>query len=270
MGKIALIGDIHSNYEALEAVLKDIDQYNVEDIISLGDNIGYGPNPILVLRKLYERQIFSIEGNHDNAILDQKAFMDSGAHGPALKAIEWTRDQLSLEINKDPSFEDIASCYFGTPPFTQLPDDPISILTHGRPGNNKVRFDYLIEPEDFLLPTRYMVKKNLRIAFFAHTHQQGFWEVDENGVSVLDLDYESPMTFTKKELENCILFINPGAVGQPRDNNHNSAYMIYEYLEDRYNFIFRRVAYDYETTMKKIYNIPELDDRLGDRLYFGN
>jgi len=50
MGKIALIGDIHSNYEALEAVLKDIDQYNVEDIISLGDNIGYGPNPILVLR----------------------------------------------------------------------------------------------------------------------------------------------------------------------------------------------------------------------------
>ena len=144
MGKIALIGDIHSNYEALEAVLKDIDQYNVEDIISLGDNIDIVTNPILVLRKLYERQIFSIEGNHDNAILDQKAFMDSGAH-IALKAIEWTRDQLSLEINKDPSFEDIASCYLERLHSHNCLMIPLH-LTHGR-RNNKVRFDYLIEPK---------------------------------------------------------------------------------------------------------------------------
>jgi predicted phosphodiesterase len=66
--RIAVIADIHGNFRALEAVLADIDQAGADHIVSLGDNIGYGPEPEEVVRTLIERQIDSVLGNHELAL----------------------------------------------------------------------------------------------------------------------------------------------------------------------------------------------------------
>ena len=63
--RIAIIADIHANYQALQAVLADIDRQNIDEIISLGDNVGYGPQPDEVVKELIARDIFSIIGNHE-------------------------------------------------------------------------------------------------------------------------------------------------------------------------------------------------------------
>ena len=70
MARVAIIADIHGNLEALEAVLGDIDrQRNISKIYSLGDNVGYGPKPVEVLERLEGREIRSLIGNHEAAVM---------------------------------------------------------------------------------------------------------------------------------------------------------------------------------------------------------
>ena len=66
--KLAIISDIHGNYDALLQVMADIDQSGVDRIISLGDNIGYGPEPDRVVQKIMAQNIPSVLGNHELAI----------------------------------------------------------------------------------------------------------------------------------------------------------------------------------------------------------
>ena len=72
--RIAILADIHANYQALQAVLADIKNQNIDDIISLGDNVGYGPQPDEVVQELMAQDIFSITGNHELALHDKKYY----------------------------------------------------------------------------------------------------------------------------------------------------------------------------------------------------
>ena len=92
----ALISDIHGNWEALEAVLADIEQQNIDEILCLGDIIGYGPNPRECLDTVMEIARITILGNHDQAVL----FDPDGFNPVALQAIFWTRDQLERSTNQ--------------------------------------------------------------------------------------------------------------------------------------------------------------------------
>ena len=67
--KIAVISDIHGNYDALTSVLKDIDQSSIDATVCLGDCIGYGAEPEDIIRTLQERHIPSALGNHEQAVL---------------------------------------------------------------------------------------------------------------------------------------------------------------------------------------------------------
>lgn len=163
MVKIALIADIHSNLEALTAVLADIDKHGIKDIISLGDNIGYGPDPIETILTLYKHNIFSLQGNHDFAVFTPKIFDE--ASEIALKALEWTRECLCQSLEQEPKFEKILSMYLETPDSFLLEDDSRVILVHGSPGKYKQRFDYILSPEDLLQPAKFMNKRNLKICF---------------------------------------------------------------------------------------------------------
>ena len=90
--KIALISDLHSNMEALEGVLKDINEQGVEDIVCLGDMIGYGPNPREMLRHAFNWR-WSLRGNHEDALL----FLALDFNHEAAQAIDWTRDQINYK-----------------------------------------------------------------------------------------------------------------------------------------------------------------------------
>ena len=85
----AIISDIHSNLEALQAVLNDIAKHNVTEIYCLGDIIGYGPNPRECIDLAMKCQVVLL-GNHDQGAI----FDPDGFNPPAERAIFWTRTQL--------------------------------------------------------------------------------------------------------------------------------------------------------------------------------
>ena len=93
--RIAIISDIHANLAALESVLEDIDGEQISQILGLGDNIGYGPDPEEVIVKLKERGMISIQGNHEYAILNRAYF--NRMNPDPKKSLEMTLKMISPE-----------------------------------------------------------------------------------------------------------------------------------------------------------------------------
>src|SRR5215472_15778896 len=85
----AIISDIHSNLEALQAVFQDIDKHKVDEVYCLGDVVGYGPNPRECVDLVMKCKLVLL-GNHDQGAM----FDPDGFNKPAEQAIFWTRDQL--------------------------------------------------------------------------------------------------------------------------------------------------------------------------------
>ncbi len=91
--RIAIVSDIHSNLTAFQEVLADIDRSRVDRIVSLGDNIGYGPEPEEVLELIRARTIHSIMGNHELGIADPSCL--SWFNNSARRSLEINRGLLS-------------------------------------------------------------------------------------------------------------------------------------------------------------------------------
>ncbi len=247
MVKLAIISDIHGNLEALTAVLADIQKIEISNICCLGDVIGYGPNPrecIDVCRQLD----FSLLGNHDNGALFDPEGFSSGAE----KAIFWTRKQL-----EDSSIDGAQDRwnFLAQLPRTVRKDD--LMFVHGSPRSPLNEYVF---PEDI-----YNQRKIERIfgfiqkyCFQGHTHVPGVFTEQCRFYSPNEISNHYTMANQK-------LMINVGSVGQPRDNDPRSSYVVLEGNEIE----FRRVEYDPRITREKILAIADLDNFLGDRLLEG-
>ena len=95
--RIAIISDIHGNLEALQTVLADIDSKGVDGIISLGDIIGYGPDPVACVDLVASRCKWSLMGNHDFAVIYEPTNFNKAAE----EAAYWTREQFENESQRD-------------------------------------------------------------------------------------------------------------------------------------------------------------------------
>ena len=249
--KRALISDIHGNLEALEAVLADIRDVGVDEIYCLGDVIGYGPNPCECLDLIISRCKATILGNHDQAAL----FDPDGFNPMALQAIYWTRDQLDnggspVQINKRWDF------------LGELPrhiDEEEFKFVHGSPRdptNEYVFPEYVFDQRKMEI----LFGKISNYCFMGHTHLPGVFTTECEFISPDECDYEY-------ELGSDKLMINVGSVGQPRDDDNRSCYVVLDLDAKKINY--RRVDYDFDFTANKIYNVPDLSDALGDRLKHG-
>lgn len=243
----ALISDIHGNLEALSAVIEDINQHNVEDVICLGDIVGYGPNPCECVDLIMECDVV-ILGNHDQGAL----FDPEGFNAGAERAIFWTRAQLegATDPNAEARWE-----FLGERP--RLFRDGDFLFVHGSARNPLNEYVF---PEDI-----YNQKKMERIfqvidkyCFQGHTHVPGVFTERMTFFSPADLNYTYKLDGTKT-------MINIGSVGQPRDGDARACYV----LLDGETINYRRIDYDVEATIRKIHSIPELDRFLGDRLREG-
>ncbi len=250
--KRALISDVHGNLEALESVLEDIDSQSISEIFCLGDIIGYGPNPCECLDLVMKRCKKTILGNHDQAAL----FDPDGFNPMALQAIFWTRDQLdtgpgsSSQINARWDF-------LGELP-RQFEEGDLKFV-HGSPRDPTNEYVF---PE-FVFDTRKMeilFGKIESACFMGHTHLPGVFTTDCEFVSPEDHNDEFHFGQGK-------LMVNVGSVGQPRDDNNKSCYVVLDTEEK--TITYRRIDYDREKTANKIYDIPDLSDSLGDRLKHG-
>ena len=93
--RLAVIADIHGNYQALRAVLADISKAGIDETLSLGDNIGYGPEPEEVINALKENNISSVLGNHELALNSESYF--ERLNWPPQESLEISRKLMSTE-----------------------------------------------------------------------------------------------------------------------------------------------------------------------------
>lgn len=247
--KRALISDIHSNLEALEAVLADIRQQGIDQIYCLGDIIGYGPNPRECIDLVMKCQMCLL-GNHDQGALFDPEGFNTGAE----RAIFWTRAQLEANVG-DPAAAARRWEFLGELPRNRR-EDPF-LFVHGSARNPLNEYVF---PEDIYNPKKMEKIFSLidRYCFQGHTHVPGVFTQGLSFFSPEDVGHQYRLGDEKA-------MVNVGSVGQPRDGDPRSCYVV---LED--NLIqFRRVDYDKEKTMRKILDTPDLDDFLGRRLLEG-
>ncbi|MBY0229379.1 MAG: metallophosphatase family protein [Gemmataceae bacterium] len=251
----AIISDIHSNLEALQAVLKDIERQGVSEIYCLGDVVGYGPNPRECVDLVMARCKMVLLGNHDQGAM----FDPEGFNTPAERAIFWTRDVLEKSPEPRPAREKRWEFLAERPRFHKEGD---RLFVHGSARNPLNEYVF---PEDI-----YNQRKMERIfalverlCFQGHTHVPGvFIEQAPDDLYAFhtpeELDYKHVFDHRKT-------LVNVGSVGQPRDGDPRACYV----LLDGDNLRYCRVEYDIAATVKKIYDVPELENFLGDRLREG-
>jgi len=250
VAKRALISDIHANLEALTAVFADIRSQGVTQIYCLGDIVGYGPNPCECLDQVISRCQVTILGNHDHAAM----FDPDGFNPVALQAVYWTREQLEGR-NGSPAQINRRWDFLGELPKSY--NEGNFLFVHGSPRDFTNEYVF---PEDVYNQRKMdaLFTRFERYCFQGHTHIPGIFTVDREFLTPEDVTNQYRLGQER-------VMVNVGSVGQPRDNDPRACYVI---IEDDV-LTYRRVEYDVEATARKIYNTPDLDDMLGDRLRSG-
>ncbi len=254
-GKLALISDIHSNIEALTAVLRDIDKHAIERIICLGDIIGYGANPRECVDLVASRCEGCLCGNHDQAVLYEPTNFNVGAE----RACFWTRKLLEEE----PEQEHIERRwdFIGHLPIRLEMEDMLFVHASPRKPVNEYLFSEDVYTNPSKITENFRRMDSFETCFVGHTHVPGVFLDDPYFDPPEELP--EPRIYPLGE-EKAI--INVGSVGQPRDRDPRASYAI---INADNEVEFHRVEYDIQSAMQKIQAVPELDDFLGTRLVEG-
>jgi len=225
---IALLGDIHSNYPALVAVLKHLEEMNIQQGIILGDIVGYGPHPNECISVLRDLNWPIIKGNHDHGL----SIMTStqGFSKNALKVLEWTATQVS---------DDDKSWLLNLPPYLEFDN---CMAVHGAPMDIHYMYGYVyaMTYEENL---DAVLAKNKRLCFHGHSHIQGVY-YRKRGQS---FESKAPKT-SFKNVESAL--ICPGSVGQPRGGRQGAEFAIYYPIDDYVQFY--NIKYDIKTVLEKM------------------
>lgn len=243
--RIAVISDIHGNLEAFVRCLDDIERSGVDRIVSLGDVIGYGPQPEKVLVLLEKLHIPNIAGNHEIALIDRDYRDDFSPQ--AIVSLEQTLKYLTpaslLYIKNLPYYREMngALMVHGCPP-----DSPTIYLNHMSLPEIKETF----------------ASSSFDIAFSGHTHRLMLMGYDGK-----DLQFDPLQQETIKLEPDYRYIVNVGAVGQPRDGDPRAKYVIWD--NHRNMLEIKRVAYDISRTANLIIKRGFLR-RDADRLYTGD
>jgi predicted phosphodiesterase len=226
--KIAVVSDIHANLEAWRAVAADLEGQGAEEVYSLGDNVGYGPDPEPVLAELAAAGAASVMGNHELGLADPAML---GWFNPqARQALEATRRLMGPE-----SLAGLA----GLPRFLSVHG---LRLVHGAPPDSATDYLFALSPAELAAA---MAATPEDVCLCGHTHELALWRVEEGGAG-------------RRRFPRGPLVLEPGggwlanigAVGQPRDGDPRAKYVLWEPGARR--LTLRKVAYDYRPTQKKI------------------
>lgn len=238
--RYGILSDVHSNLEALQAVIAEIDAVGIDALLCLGDIVGYGPSPNECCDLLRQRGVVAIAGNHDEA-----AATGTGAerfNPMAGEAIAWTREQLTEENR----------AYLAGLPRERRVDG--FAMVHGAPVHH---FEYIMDVRD---AQRAFELSTDALTFVGHSH-------------VAEVYYQEPggRTFQQRLLHGGRIdivaefryIINVGSVGQPRDRNPQASFAVFDDAARAVEI--RRVTYDIERVRERIAQAslpPTLSERL--------
>ncbi len=232
-----IFSDIHSNLEAFEKLLSDKTISSVDKFLFLGDLVGYGADPndtISIFKEM--KNTHAIRGNHDKVIANLES---SSLFNPvAAFSAEWSKVKLTDENRKF---------------LTNLQKGPVIIdrfltICHGSTFDE----DYYVFSVFEAVESMKFMKTS--IGFFGHTHFPVIYFQRNNKLNAIPLNSD-----TKIKLDpNTRYLINPGSIGQPRDKNPKSSFIIYD--SDKREITFKRYEYNLKKTQKKIRaaGLPEL------------
>lgn len=237
--RLAILSDIHGNLEAFQAVLADLEGQGADELLGLGDLVGYGPDPEDVVRLARQMGVRSVMGNHELGLSDPACL--AWFNPQARHSLELTRAMLSDEslayLADLPRWRAAHGCR----------------LVHGFPPDSPTT--YLFEADEARV-AQVMEELPERICFVGHTHELGLMSVRQGRVRVRPLRQGEVML----EHEGRHL-VNAGSVGQPRDGDNRAKYLLYE--PDTGRLELRRVAYDIAAVAAKITarGLPEANAR---------
>jgi predicted phosphodiesterase len=224
--RYGLFSDVHSNLEALKAVLADFQKENLDKIFFLGDAVGYGPDPNECVSLINEVAEIKLMGNHDYAAL---GLIETNLFNVyAQESMEWTKGVLSEKSLK------ILSGFAMDHRFDQ------SYLVHSTPKEPQ-EWDYILDLDDAEENFKFF---NKQICFIGHSHSP---------IIVKKFNDEHCFVHdnTHSEIEKGFKYIlNIGSVGQPRDGSNKACYLIYNTKDKMVSL--KRVAYDFEKTQAKM------------------
>jgi diadenosine tetraphosphatase ApaH/serine/threonine PP2A family protein phosphatase len=239
--RYAILGDIHANLDAFEAVIEDIKKENIDKCVCVGDLVGYGAEPSRCIELTRKICSSCVAGNHDFATIEKTNIEFFNAY--ARQATLWTRQNISEEHKK----------FLESLNLVEDVDDLFTIV-HGTLYAPAL-FDYIQTTFDAYLSLQVLEKP---ICFVGHSHVPIAFFLDE----AVTFSTE-PVIHLKDGVKT---IVNVGSVGQPRDDDPRAAYAIYD--TEKKTIIIKRVEYDIEKTISKILSagLPEI---LGERLRYG-
>ncbi len=232
-----VFSDIHSNHEAFEKFLGQKKVKTADKILFLGDLVGYGPNPDEVINQFRELpHLRAVRGNHDKVIADLES---SSLFNPAAAfSAEWSKLKISPA-----NFQ-----YLKKLPKGPMVIDRFITICHGS------TFD-----EDYYVFSQFEASESFKfmetsIGFFGHTHFPIIYYMRNEKLDIVPLSEN-----TRIKLDtNTRYLINPGSIGQPRDKNPTSSYILFD--SNKMEISFNRFSYEVGKTQKKIREagLPEL------------
>ncbi len=224
--KIAILSDIHGNYEALKPVLQRCEEESVDKIYNLGDFINYGPQSEEVIQEIMARKIPSILGNHEYALLNEKFLDHFQVHA-----------QLSFFITQ-PMISEKSYQFISNLP-RHLQKNQLYFV-HGTPPDNL--FDYVYRLSDYQFSEIFNSMK-ATIFFVGHTHQCAVYKKSKRTIEKSSLHPGEPTGLAPNDKA----IINVGSVGQPRGSNKNAHFVIYDSSDN--TIMLNTVPYNIEKTV---------------------
>jgi diadenosine tetraphosphatase ApaH/serine/threonine PP2A family protein phosphatase len=226
--RLAVLSDIHANIEALIEVLADLEAVGADEVICLGDHVGYGPDPEAVVTEVRRRGLPSVVGNHELALLD-----------PA--ELQWFNPLAQLSLLRTAAMVSPETLDY----LRSLPaslEAHGGLFVHGFPPDSATT--YLFEvPEDLLALT--LADLPQRGCFVGHTHDLAMATLARGRLAWLELQPRPiPLPAQGRFL------VNVGSVGQPRDGDLRAKYVLWDQRADTIEL--RRVAYDAARTAARI------------------
>ncbi len=252
--RLLLLSDIHSNIEALEACLAAAPAF--DRVVNLGDVVGYNASPNEVCERVRAMDCPVVRGNHDRACAGLSDLSDFNL--AAAMSARWTQTALHTD-----HLDWLRNLPAGPLRQSELPGLE---FVHGSPRDED---EYVLNNAtagiDFQLPG------HAERIFFGHTHLQGGFVLRNDKTLPVTPQYES-----REGVVSCKMtlapgdryLVNPGSVGQPRDQDWRAAFALYENNGDAASVTYYRAPYDIEQAQARIVaaNLPE---RLATRLKFG-
>jgi len=226
--KVALIGDVHANLPALEAVLAHAHEQGVEAIWNVGDFVGYGAFPDKVVHRLRQENVLSIVGNYDLKVLEFKKKKDKWRKKKRREkylAFKWAYDSLSKTNRK--------YLRFLSQEMRMKVKGHRILLTHGSPTSNSEH----LTPDTPEKRLRNLARKaKADVIICGHSHQPFVRQVDG------------------------VWFINTGSVGRPDDGDPRACYAILQIDSEQIQVRHYRVEYDVEKAVAAIreHKLPEV------------